>query len=74
VATSASVAEAEEGTDDLVAAAYCNVDERPTGFGSSRSGPGVLERGKDAATPENEKLCESELTGCDGRWTRLVLL
>ena len=40
------------------------------GFGSNRSVLDVL--GNDAATPEKEKLLESELTA--GRWTRLWLL
>jgi hypothetical protein len=65
VATSASVLAEEVPVgacaDGLTPAGYCNVDERPIGFGSSLSGPGVLARGKDAATPEKEKLLDSSL-------------
>jgi len=76
VATSASVLAAEvvvgEGGAALMPAGYCNVEERPTGFGSILSGPDVLARGSVAATPEKEKLGTSLLMEGEGRWTRLV--
>lgn len=48
-------------------AGYGSVDERPAGFGSNRSEPGAVVMGSDAATPEKEKLGESELTEWPGR-------
>ncbi len=59
--------------DDLTAG-YGNADERPAGFGSKRSEPGALVRGSDAATPEKEKLGESELIVWLERWTKFVSL
>jgi hypothetical protein len=65
-------AEVDAGVDGLTEPGYGRVEERPAGLGSSRSGPGVLESGSDAATPENEKLGESELAEWEGRWSKLA--
>lgn len=64
--------EADGGVAGLTPVGYGSVGERPVGFGSKRSvlGVGALDMDNDAATPEKEKLGESDVAVLPDLWTK----